>query len=381
MEDAAIIAFIVSDHTRDHHMIQQLITIAKNTFTESIRQPVFLVLIVAGLIFLGFIDPSVSAYSMQVDIQQGDTKILIDTGFGTIFIIGLLLAAFTATHMLSRELENKTVLTVVSKPIARPVFVVGKYLGVAAAIAVAYLLLTLIFLFTIRHGVMAAAYNRLDYPVLFFAIGAAVIAFAVATFGNYFYRWLFTSTLVFILTAAELIAFFCVLFISKQWAFQSPLTEFSAHHGQMIQILIGLVMVFEAVLILTAIALACSTRLGQIMTLVICIGVFLIGLISNALGSMVNQKLHIPAQASLNTNLHAIFTNSDISAAQKVAFVLAKLIYVLSPNLQFLWPSDAITQGHPFTIVYLATCSTYAAFYTVAMLALATALFQTREVG
>lgn len=360
-------------------MIQQLLTIARNTFTESIRQPVFLVLVVIGLLALT-LNPFLSAYSMQVNIQQGDNKILIDLGFSTIFIVGLLLAAFTATSMLSRELENKTVLTVVSKPIARPTFVLGKYLGVAGAIAVAYLLLTIVFLFTVRHGVIAAAYNRLDYPVLFFSITAAVLALIVATLGNYFYRWVFTSSLIFILTAAELIAFICVMFISKKWAFQSPFTEFLAHHHQMIQIVFGLVMVLEAVLILTALALACSTRLGQIMTLVICIAAFLIGLVSNALGTMVNHKLHIPAQASLSTSFGAIFTQ-DITAAQKFVYVLAKLIYLVVPNLQFLWPSDAITQGHPFTLGYLASATLYAACYSFAMLALAVSLFQTREVG
>src|SRR5699024_2491733 len=105
------------------------------------------------------------------------------------------------------------------------------------------------------------------------------------------YRWVFSSSLVFALTIAETLAFICVMFISKQWAFQSPAAEFLANHHQMLQVILGLVMVFEAVLIITAIALACSTRLGQIMTLVICIGVFLLGLVSNALGQMVNQHL------------------------------------------------------------------------------------------
>lgn len=360
-------------------MIQQILTIGRNTFTESIRQPVFLVLILVGLLAL-ILNPFLSAYSMQVNIKQGDTKILIDLGFSTLFIIGLLLAAFTATGVLSRELENKTVLTVISKPVARPLFVLGKYLGVACAIAVGYFLLTIVFLFTVRHGVMAAAYNHLDYPVLSFAISAAVLALAIATFGNYFYQWVFTSSLVFALTIAETLAFVCVLFISKQWRFQAPTAEFVANGHQMLQVILGLTMVFEAVLILTAIALACSTRLGQIMTLLICIGVFLLGLISNALGQMVNQHLAIPDQASLFSSIHAILV-ADASVAGKIGFLLAKFVYVLTPNLQFLWPADAITQGHPFSAINLLTVTAYAASYVLAMLGLAVAMFQTRETG
>lgn len=360
-------------------MLEQLVTISRNTFTESIRQPVFLVLVLIGLLAL-VLNPFVSAYSMNVDIKAGDTKILIDLGFSTIFIIGLLLAAFTATNVLSKELENKTVLTVVSKPVARPLFVLGKFLGVASAIALGYFLLTLVFLFTVRHGVMAAAYDKLDTVVLGFSIAGAVIALIVATLGNYFYRWIFTSSLIWTLTIAEALAFLCVMFISKQWQFQSPFAEFTANNYQLLEVILGLVMVFEAVLIITAIALACSTRLGQVMTLIICIGVFLIGLISNSLGQMVNQHLSLPAQAGVGTSLHAIFI-SDASFASKIAFVLGKLVYMLAPNLQFLWPADAITQSHSFSAINLATVTGYAACYVVAILALAIALFQTRETG
>ena len=59
---------------------------------------------------------------------------LIDIGMATVFVAGGLLAAFVATGVLTREIENKTALTVISKPVGRPLFVLGKFLGVAGAL-------------------------------------------------------------------------------------------------------------------------------------------------------------------------------------------------------------------------------------------------------
>src|SRR5690606_27955164 len=95
-----------------------------------------------------------------------DNKLLVDMGLSTLALAGLLLAAFTATGVLSNEIENKTVLTTISKPVSRPMFVLGKFAGVAAALVLAYATLAIIFLLTVRHKVMMTASDRFDMPVI-----------------------------------------------------------------------------------------------------------------------------------------------------------------------------------------------------------------------
>ena len=231
-------------------MFQKLLTIARNTFTESIRQPIFVVLILVGASAL-VLNLSLAAYSME---YEGDNKMLTDLGLSTIFVVSLLLAAFTATGVLSSEVENKTVLTVISKPVSRPLFVVGKYLGVAAAISLAFYVLSIVFVFTVRHRVMSTARDQFDLPVILLGLVGAVAALALASWGNYFYRWVFTSTFVVSLAVAESVALGLVLVIDKQWQIQSPLAEFLAHEGTLAQTVVGLGLMFEAVMLLTAVA-------------------------------------------------------------------------------------------------------------------------------
>lgn len=366
-------------------MIRQLLTISRNTFTESIRQPIFTVLTLIAAVALVLM-PSLSAYSMETG--EGDKKELVIMGLSTVFLTGMLLAAFTATGVLSREIEQKTVLTVVSKPVNRPVFVLGKFLGVAAAIFVAYWVLCLLFMGTYRHGVMSTARDDFDTPVIFLNVLAALAAFGVATLGNYLYNWVFTSTFIKTLAVTMTLAFAGILVVGKGWVLQGPLTEFIDHRGELAQIALGLVLIFEAVLILTAVAIAVSTRLGQVMTLLICAGTFMLGIFTSSMSGRVNQRLSLPHDLDVFQSFVAVCT-ANTSAAQKTADVAMKLLYLVAPNLQFLWPADAITQGHSlihdldgnFTLGVMGLHSAYAALYTLAVLALAVALFQRREVG
>jgi len=322
-------------------MLEQIFSITRNTFLESIRQPIFSVLIFVGGLMLVF-NPLLSAYTMD-----DDNKLLVDMGLSTLFIIGLVLAAFTATGVLSQEIENRTVLTVVSKPVARPAFIVGKFFGVAAALFVAYWTLAAVFLLSVRHQVMQTARDHFDQPVITFGLGAALLAFLLATAANYYYRRVFTSTFVLLIATLQTLAWVLVMFIDKQWRFQPFMTDVDP------QLLLGIAMVFEAVLILAALAVAVSTRLGQVMTLALCAGFFMLGLVSDYLFGR--------------------------DAVQE-QFPWTQWLYLVIPNFQFLWPADALTQGHDITGGYFGQVTGYAGAYILALLGVAAALFQTREI-
>ncbi|MFP4224142.1 MAG: ABC transporter permease [Phycisphaeraceae bacterium] len=355
-------------------MFEQLLTIARNTFTEAIRQPIFVVLVLLGLIAM-VLNPAVVNYTLA-----DDNKILTDIGLSTILLVSLFVAAFTASGVLSSEIESRTVLTVVSKPVARPIFVLGKYLGVAGAIAIAFLILSLMFVLTLRHGVIQTVRDQFDQPVWLMGSLAVLGSFALAALGNYLFRWVFTSTLTLALAVSLTVATGLVLLISPDWQVQSPLTEFTAHDGRLAQITLGLVLVLEAVMLLAGVAVAASTRLGQIMTLLVCLGVFALGLSMESLSNLVDARLNLPGGVGLGESLTAVLA-AEVPMGLKMVYTLAKLVYVIAPDLQFFWPADAISQGHPMTAGHLGTVTAYAGLYLGLLLCLAVSLFQTREVG
>ena len=258
-------------------MLQQLYAIFKNTFLESIRQPIYLIMIGIGVLAL-VLNLNMSAFTLD-----DDNKFLIDMGMATIFLCALLIAAFVATSVLTIEIENRTVLTVVSKPVGRPLFILGKYLGVSVAVLVAVSILSSAFLLTIRHGVMQTARDNVDYPVVIFALSAVFLSVFIGIAANYLYGWVFTSTTITALFPLSIFAYFAVLTISKKWEFQlfTDNAIMGISPDLKPQILIGIFGLSLAVLVICAIAITASTRLGQVMTLFTCVMVFMVGLLSD----------------------------------------------------------------------------------------------------
>jgi ABC-type transport system involved in multi-copper enzyme maturation permease subunit len=341
-------------------MFQQLLTISRNTFLESIRQPIYVVLLFVG--FFGF----VFGLALAGGTMEDDNVMMVTMGTSWILVVCLGMSAFTAAKVLTAEIENRTVLTVVSKPVSRPLFVLGKFTGVAAAIAVAFWVLSMFFLLTIRHRVMQTAGDVFDWPVILFGFGSLALAAIGAALGNYYYRWIFTSAFVWSLAGLATLAFVLVLFINKSWGFQSVWTEFRRDHGRLLQVMVVLALEFEAVLVLTAVAIAASTRLGQVMTLVICVVVFLASLLSDWL---------------FGSDVHQLGWQDVHGVGASLMWLLANACYSLTPNLSHLYLADAVTQGHPIPTGYVALATIYSLLFICAILALAVALFQTREVG
>ncbi len=290
-------------------MIGQILAIARNTFLESVRQPIFFILLIAGWLLQVF-NVLLSGYSMGYrDSSEvtGDNKLLLDIGLATVFIVATLLAAFLATAVLSREIENKTALTVISKPVGRPMFVIGKYLGVTGAILLASLVLLLFAQFALRHAVLSTARDRVDMPVMVFSLLAIGISIGVACWGNFFYGWVFSSSCTFMMAPTVLLAWLGILLLDKQWSLQPITTDLKP------QVLITSVSILLAMPVLCGVAICASTRLGQVMTLLVCTGAFLLGLMSNHfLGSraFTNTSIGIVANVSIDRDV-----NGDLNDA------------------------------------------------------------------
>ncbi len=104
--------------------------IAKNGFQEVIRDRI-LYFILFFLILLGLalaLLPEISANTHE--------KIFIDFGLSAIEIFGVIVAIFVGTGLINKEIEKRTVLVLIPKPISRAEFIIGKHLGLSAVIGV-----------------------------------------------------------------------------------------------------------------------------------------------------------------------------------------------------------------------------------------------------
>jgi Cu-processing system permease protein len=110
--------------------IRPLIAIARNTFRETVRDRILYVfLLFAFVITLG------GLLLGSLSIGQ-DLRILEDLGLATIAFIGGIIAIFVGTNLVYKEIDRKTIYLIVTKPISRWQFIVGKYVGLALCVGV-----------------------------------------------------------------------------------------------------------------------------------------------------------------------------------------------------------------------------------------------------
>ena len=107
-------------------------TIARTTFWEVINSPLFVVLALVGIVAVVIL--GVIPYFTLVLVD--DVKMFKDVAASMTLFVALLLAVLSASKVIDEEIENKTMLTLLSKPVLRGQIILGKFLGVCAAVAV-----------------------------------------------------------------------------------------------------------------------------------------------------------------------------------------------------------------------------------------------------
>lgn len=104
-------------------MISRLTAITLNTFREAVRDRVLYNLIIFVLILLA----SAPLFSqISIDIER---LMLVNLGLSAISIFGVIIAIFIGIGLVAKEIEKKTLYTILARPVRRWEFVVGKYLG------------------------------------------------------------------------------------------------------------------------------------------------------------------------------------------------------------------------------------------------------------
>jgi len=111
-------------------MNARIVHIASNTFREAVRDRVlynliaFAVLISAAAIFIG---------QISIEIER---LVVINLGLTAVSLFGVVIAIFVGIGLVSKEIEKRTLYTVLSRPVRRWEFIVGKFFGLAGTLVV-----------------------------------------------------------------------------------------------------------------------------------------------------------------------------------------------------------------------------------------------------
>jgi Cu-processing system permease protein len=110
--------------------MSRVLIVARNTFREAVRDRVLYNLVFFALLMIA---SAVVVGQISMDIE---TVVMISLGLSAISLIGLLIAVFTGVGLVSKEIDKRTLHAVLAKPLRRWEFLIGKFVGLAATLAV-----------------------------------------------------------------------------------------------------------------------------------------------------------------------------------------------------------------------------------------------------
>jgi ABC-type transport system involved in multi-copper enzyme maturation permease subunit len=195
-----------------HWLLPGISTIALATSKEAVAQPLYLLSILVGAFLL------VLYIYIPYNTFGEDVKMYKDSGLMTIMVLAILVALWTSSVSVAEEIEGRTALTLLSKPVSRRQFVLGKFLGITWA-------------------------NFLLFVVL----------------GSWMLIWVSYK----------------VVYDARETS--NPEPSWQSCNAEMIGIVPGLVLSFMETVVLTAISVAISTRLSMIPNLIIVGSIYVLG--------------------------------------------------------------------------------------------------------
>lgn len=104
--------------------------IARNTFREVVRDRVLAGIVVGGLVLLLF-----TRVAAPLAMGEG-LRLTVDLGLSSITWLGLLVILTLGSALVSKEIDRRTIFNLLSRPLPRPLYLVGKWLGLSAALGV-----------------------------------------------------------------------------------------------------------------------------------------------------------------------------------------------------------------------------------------------------
>jgi len=327
-------------------LIKTLAAVAVTTALEGLQQPVCLLLAFTG-IELTVLQPLVQLHAFG---ESG--RLTRDSGLAFMLVTGMLIATFTSGFTLSNEIKSGTVATALSKPVSRPLFLFGKFLGAMLVVIVFCWCDTFAVLFAERsaeHYVETATQvgQVRDVTCGILAMAAPVLALGKAAFVNWRFRFRFGLWFFITLSVIQPLLLGLLGFLTRNgsWA------GWANYHLEMdFRIVTTAALVVMLLGIFSALATAMSTRLQTGAAVAGSFAILFIGFLAD----------------------------SQLGGRQGI---LPKLLYSLVPDVQHFWLADSLADGGVIPLRYLMQAGTYALTYIAFVLMLGAVSFDKRDLG
>ncbi|OKH24013.1 ABC transporter permease [Chroogloeocystis siderophila] len=162
----------------------RILVLATNVFREVVRDRILYIIGLYALIL------AVAIWLLPQLAATTEDKIFLDLGLAAMSLLGLIVAIFVGTGLINKEIEKRTVLVLIAKPISRGEFIAGKHLGLSAVLGVLIAAMTAIYLAFLQLGNISYPLGSIVLAALFLFLQLSLITAVAIAFG------VFTSSIL-----------------------------------------------------------------------------------------------------------------------------------------------------------------------------------------
>ena len=157
--------------------VNRIFAIANNAFREVVRDRILYILGFYAVILLVAINllPEIAATT--------EDKMFLDLGLAVMNVLGLIIAVFVGTGLINKEIEKRTILMLVAKPVSRNEFIVGKYFGLSAVITLCVAVMSAIYLIFLQIDNISYSATSVIINSIFLTLELSLISAIAITFG------------------------------------------------------------------------------------------------------------------------------------------------------------------------------------------------------
>tara|TARA_B100002019_G_scaffold79581_1_gene68690 strand:+ start:1584 stop:2510 length:927 start_codon:yes stop_codon:yes gene_type:complete len=137
--------------------LSRVLAIALNTFTQLVRMKVFYFLLIFSVLIIG-----ANLLFLNFTFEQ-ELKILQDVSFGAMTLFASIFSIVGTALLIPKDIEDRTLYTILTKPVPRFEYLIGKLLGILFLVAVSLVLMSILFfavLYMRQHGILAEETNQ-----------------------------------------------------------------------------------------------------------------------------------------------------------------------------------------------------------------------------
>ncbi|MEH1766419.1 ABC transporter permease [Nostoc sp.] len=157
--------------------INRIFVLAKNVFQEVVRDRILYIIGFYALIL------AIAFRALPEFAATTEGKMFLDFGMAAMNAIGLIITIFIGTGLVNKEIEKRTILVLIAKPVSRSEIIVGKYLGLSAVLAVLIAIMTVIYLVFLQFGNIPHPTASILIAAIFLFLQLSLITAVAITFG------------------------------------------------------------------------------------------------------------------------------------------------------------------------------------------------------